>query len=67
MKKLTTIVASTAIAASFVAGNVAASENPFAMQPVTGDLNVATKGDACIEGKCGGEKGKEAKCGSEKT
>ncbi len=61
MKKLTTVAASAAIVASFAAGNVIAAENQFAMQQLENGYNVAMS-----EGTCGGDKGKEAKCGEGK-
>jgi len=76
MKKLTTVAASAAIVASFAAGNVIAAENmtagnpatenPFAMQQLTGGYIIAMSEGVCGEGKCGGDKGKEAKCGEGK-
>ncbi len=81
MKKLTTVAASAAIAATFSAGNVSASENPFGMQELSAGYNVAMSEGTCGEGKCGegkcgdkakakaGEieaKAKEAKCGEGK-
>jgi uncharacterized low-complexity protein len=71
MKKLTTVAASAAIVATFSAGSVNASENPFGMQELSAGYNVAmsegTCGEGkCGEGKCGGDKAKEAKCGEGK-
>ena len=66
MKKLTTVAASAAIVASFAAGSAMAAENPFAMQQLNGGYNVAMSEGSCGEGKCGGDKGKEAKCGEGK-
>ena len=66
MKKLTTVAASAAIVASFAAGSAMATENPFAMQELDSGYNVAMSEGTCGEGKCGGDKGKEAKCGEGK-
>ncbi len=66
MKKLTTVAASAAIVASFAAGSAMAAENPFAMQQLNSGYNVAMSEGTCGEGKCGGDKGKEAKCGEGK-
>lgn len=66
MKKLTTVAAGAAIVASFAAGNVIATENPFGMQELSGGYNVAMSEGTCGEGKCGGDKAKEAKCGEGK-
>ncbi|VAW50923.1 FIG024746: hypothetical protein [hydrothermal vent metagenome] len=70
MKKLTTVAASAAIAAAFAAGNVNATENPFGMQQLESNTNVAmsegmcggddkAKDGKCGEGKCGGDKAKD--------
>lgn len=66
MKKLTTVAASAAIVATFSAANVSASENPFGMQKLSAGYNVAMSEGTCGEGKCGGDKAKEAKCGEGK-
>ncbi|MCK4833447.1 MAG: hypothetical protein KAT12_01680 [Gammaproteobacteria bacterium] len=66
MKKLTSVAASAAIVASFATGNVVAAENPFGMQQLNTGYNVAMSEGVCGEGKCGGDKGKEAKCGEGK-
>ncbi len=66
MKKLTTVAASAAIVATFSAGSVNASENPFGMQELSAGYNVAMSEGTCGEGKCGGDKAKEAKCGEGK-
>lgn len=72
MKKLTTVVASAAIIASFTAANAMADENPFGMQKLNTAYNVAMSEGTCGEGKCGenkgekSEKGKEGKCGEGK-
>jgi len=66
MKNSTTFAASAAIVATFAVGNVNAAENPFAMQELTAGYNVAMSEGTCGEGKCGGDKGKEAKCGEGK-
>ncbi len=63
MKKLTTVAFNAAIVLSFAAGNAIATENPFAMQLLENGYKVAISDDACPEGKCGGDKGKEGKCG----
>ena len=66
MKKLTTVAAGAALAASLSAG-VSAAENPFSMQDLGAGYNVAMSEGTCGEGKCGGDKGKEAKCGGDKA
>ncbi|HHJ35185.1 MAG TPA: hypothetical protein ENJ87_05410 [Gammaproteobacteria bacterium] len=64
MKKITTIAASAAIAASFAAANANASENPFSMQMLNTGDNVAM---STSEGMCGGDKkAKDGKCGEGK-
>lgn len=72
MKKITTVAAGAAIAASLAATNVSAAENPFGMQTLDTGYNVAMSEGTCGEGKCGegkcGEgKAKEAKCGGNKA
>ncbi len=66
MKKITAVAASAAIVASFTAGNAFAGENPFSMQELSSGYTVAMSEGTCGEGKCGGDKGKEAKCGEGK-
>ncbi len=60
MKKLTTVAAGAAIAASLATG-VNAAENPFGMQTLESGYNVAMS-----EGMCGGDKGQDGKCGEAK-
>lgn len=43
-----------------------AAENPFAMQKLNSGYNVAMSEGTCGEGKCDGDKDKEAKCGEGK-
>ncbi len=62
MKKLTTVAVGAALAASLSTG-VNAAENPFGMQELSTGYNVAMSEGTCGEGKCGGDKGKEGKCG----
>ena len=67
MKKLTTVAAGAAIAASLTAGVANAADNPFGMQPLNTGYNVAMSEGTCGEGKCGANKGKEGKCGEGKA
>ena len=66
MKKLTTVAAGAAIAASLTAGVANAAENPFGMQALDTGYNVAMSEGTCGEGKCGGNKGADEKSGEGK-
>lgn len=71
IKKLTTVAASAAIVATFSAGNVSASENPFGMQELGAGYNVAMSDSSDVdEAKAKVDdvkaKAKEAKCGEGK-
>ena len=72
MKKITTIAVGTAFAATMAAGVANAVENPFGMTELQSGYNVAmssmegTCGAKDGEGKCGGDKAKDAKCGEGK-
>jgi len=68
-KKVTTMAAGAAFAATLAAGAASAAENPFAMTELQGGYQVAMSsmpegscGGKDAEGKCG-DKGKEGKCG----
>lgn len=78
-KKILAIAVGTTFVASVSSGVAIASENPFGMSVLNSGYQVAMsvmpegscggdkgKEGKCGEGKCGGDKGKEAKCGGDK-
>jgi len=66
MKKLTSVAVGAAVAAT-LSTTTNAAENPFGMQELSTGYNVAMSEGTCGEGKCGGDKAKEAKCGGDKA
>lgn len=75
MKKITTIAAGAAFAASMVTGVANAVENPFGMTELDNGYQIAMStmpegyyGSKDGEGKCGGDKAKkDGKCGGDKA
>ena len=72
-KKLLSIAVGTTFVASVTAANAATTENPFGMNELDSGYQVAMSimpegscGEKGEEGKCGGDKATEAKCGEGK-
>ncbi len=66
-KKIVSLAIGSAFMASFFAGVVNAAKNPFGMNDLQNNYQVAMSSKPA-EGKCGGSKSKtEGKCGGSKT